>query len=297
MNFKTLTAIGAAATVAGFLAAPQAKADPTAWIYDGYTSPGNNNGQYTDGPSGVYSHNNTYDPATGTTWYDSIGYSKFETSAISVTWGSNGDVTFTTYTNYLSYDNNAEMADWLFDLDENNVFNQYDAAVHPNIPHGSTTGGNGSYIPVGSITGIEHSSDYFGSGHNFGQTTNVCDISVSGDCDTGARASEVVALHTSNTTNINIGDGGAGTLNGNPFSDTQPSGAYSFLHSYSFTLAGVNTGGDWDSFRVFWGTGQCANDTIEGSVSNVPIPAAAWLFGSAIFGLGAVGWKRRSPAA
>jgi hypothetical protein len=59
----------------------------------------------------------------------------------------------------------------------------------------------------------------------------------------------------------------------------------------------VNAGGAWDSFRVFWGTGQCANDTIEGSVSNVPIPAAAWLFGSAIFGLGAVGWKRRSPAA
>ena len=42
--------------------------------------------------------------------------------------------------------------------------------------------------------------------------------------------------------------------------------------------------------------GWCANDTIEGTAV-VPIPAAAWLFGSAILGLGAVGWKRRSYVA
>jgi hypothetical protein len=278
--------------VAGLLAAPQANADPTAWIYDGYTTLGNNSGQYTSGPGGVeYSHNNTNNNPQNGTWYDVIGYSEFETSAISVTWGSNGDVTFTTYTNYTSGDHGAEMADWLFDLNGDNVFGAGDAAVHPNIAHGSTTGGAGDYIAVVSST--QNSVQTYLNGGVFGHSTNVCDIN--GDCNTGARAPEVLAVGNSTPITGGISDGGPGTLNGNPFSDA--AGVYSFLHSYTFTLAGVNTGGLWNNIGVFWGTGQCANDTIQGRVSNVPIPAAAWLFGSAIFGLGAVGWKRRSPAA
>jgi hypothetical protein len=41
---------------------------------------------------------------------------------------------------------------------------------------------------------------------------------------------------------------------------------------------------------IHWGM-TCANDVIEGSVSTVPVPAAAWLFGSGLLGL--VGVARR----
>jgi len=51
-------------------------------------------------------------------------------------------------------------------------------------------------------------------------------------------------------------------------------------------LSGVNAGGDWNgAFGVLWGTAICGNDTIQGSVSAVPLPSSLPLFFSALSGL------------
>jgi hypothetical protein len=287
MNFKTLTASGAAATVAGLLAAPQAQADGTAWIYD--------SSGLADGNPGTYSHAtaDTTDPLIN--WVDFFG-SEFDTSAISIeTSGSN--VTFTTYTNYAwnQYAGKVPLADWFFDTNQDGTF---DFAFTPT----GTPDGMGGYGLTGTLYGINGNTEVWDSeramsnqsgglnlGGTFSHSTAVCD---GGNltCAANARAPEVHVASGGVATsynNITISDGNGGTL------PSFPLGTGEYDHSYSFTLLGINGDGAWDSLRVFWGTGWCANDTIE----TVPIPAAAWLFGSAILGLGAVGWKRRSPAA
>jgi hypothetical protein len=290
MNFKTLTAIGAAATVAGLLAAPQAQADGTAWIYDSSGSgPGN---------PGTYSHTKIGSGDTGDSgWVDVIGSvsgsAGFDTSAIKVEWIGT-DVRITTYTNYSfnAFGGNVALASWLFDTDLA-VDGKFEYAVNPS----SNTAGT-----YGAVDSTESSADKMGPlGYGSGQyshNTAICDASVAGACDANNRLPEVYANLDSNTTSaVSITyDTTGGNVPGFP-AGLGVGGVGAYAHSYSFLLAGVNAGGEWDSFRVFWGTGWCANDTIEGGVSNVPIPAAAWLFGSAILGLGAVGWKRRSPAA
>jgi hypothetical protein len=295
MNFKTLTAIGAAATVVGLLAAPQAKADSTQWIWDGSSASGDpGNTAYTTGPAGTYSRE-TSGASNSNTWYDTIGWELFETSAIRIdTDSTSGDVTVTTYTNYYwnGYQNRVPLADWFFDLDRDGTF---DYAFTPD----GTPDGMGGYDVTGALQGIVGTTEVWDSVTAMGPTglnlpgafthyTAVCSNNGS-DCQANARPAEV-HVNSGGVATIytdDITDGGGGTLGG-------PLGPGEYDYSWSFTLAGINgVLGDWSNVHVFWGTGWCANDTIE----NVPIPAAAWLFGSAIFGLGAVGWKRRSPAA
>lgn len=73
-------------------------------------------------------------------------------------------------------------------------------------------------------------------------------------------------------------------------------GEGSTTHLYQIVLAGVNTDGSWDTFRLFWGTGWCANDTVEGTVT-IPVPAALPIFAAAMAGFGFAGWRRRKTAA
>jgi hypothetical protein len=60
----------------------------------------------------------------------------------------------------------------------------------------------------------------------------------------------------------------------------------------NFSIDLANTTGllGASNMGIHWGM-TCANDVIEGSVSTVPVPAAAWLFGSGLLGL--VGVARR----
>lgn len=66
--------------------------------------------------------------------------------------------------------------------------------------------------------------------------------------------------------------------------------------NYSISLLGIDPpAGNWIHFR-FWETGDNTDgvflDNIR--VTAVPVPAAAWLFGSALLGLVAVGKRRKS---
>jgi len=56
----------------------------------------------------------------------------------------------------------------------------------------------------------------------------------------------------------------------------------------NITLRGINAGGQWDHFSIYWGTANCANDVITGTVERPPPPPTApamdeW--GLMIFGL------------
>lgn len=60
-----------------------------------------------------------------------------------------------------------------------------------------------------------------------------------------------------------------------------------FNFGYNIVLSNVNGSDDWNNMRVFWGTGWCANDSIDGtaSVAPVPIPAALPMMLAALSGL------------
>jgi hypothetical protein len=63
-------------------------------------------------------------------------------------------------------------------------------------------------------------------------------------------------------------------------------------NTVNFQLDLAGTGLLGSNIGVRWGM-TCANDAIEGSVSTVPVPAAAWLFGSGLLGLVGVARRRK----
>lgn len=65
-------------------------------------------------------------------------------------------------------------------------------------------------------------------------------------------------------------------------------------YTHRIVLAGVNPDGAWDAFRFFWATGWCANDTVEGYVTRIPVPAALPILVAALAGFAFAGWRQRS---
>ncbi|MCU0839021.1 MAG: hypothetical protein MUE49_09910 [Rhodospirillales bacterium] len=119
-----------------------------------------------------------------------------------------------------------------------------------------------------------------------GGLTNICDGGAG--CAADARAPEVKVTGGQEVlAGLTVTDGGPTTVIG-------PSGSQDFLHSYSVMLSGLDFS-HWAKIRAFWGTGWCANDTVEGTAV-VPIPAALPIIGAALAGFGFAGWRQRQVA-
>ncbi len=85
---------------------------------------------------------------------------------------------------------------------------------------------------------------------------------------------------------VNTGSAGVSAFNSGTWSiDTS-------TNTVNFQLDLAGTGLLGSNIGVRWGM-TCANDAIEGSVSTVPVPAAAWLFGSGLLGLVGVARRRK----
>jgi hypothetical protein len=207
-----------------------------------------------------------------------------------------GDVEVTTYTNYHwgEFGNGSSavpLADWFFQTG-NGLY-----AVTPTSTEAAPGTISGTLKSNVTTQGTTAAMAVLGYGSGFARNTAVCD-GTNGNCSPLAQGEPQVRTlsGTTDTNPLNVNFAIGGYNNGGSWFGTNPyqAVAANYQHAYNFTLAGVNSGGAWDNVQVFWGTGWCGNDTVG---TMVPIPAAAWLFGSAILGLGAVGWKRRSPAA
>jgi hypothetical protein len=73
---------------------------------------------------------------------------------------------------------------------------------------------------------------------------------------------------------------------------------YNNQYTFTLTAANLDAAGDdyWQTLRVFWGTGWCSNDSIEGT-AKVPVPAALPLVLAGFAGLGFVGFRQRRRVA
>ncbi len=142
--------------------------------------------------------------------------------------------------------------------------------------------------------GYQTSQDIFGNVNNiqYGGLTNICSGSTDAACQAGARAPETKVTGNS-TYDLTVSDAaGSVTLNPPPGSTGSPE-TYTF--AYSVVLSGIDFSG-WDKLRLFWGTGWCSNDSVEGTAV-VPVPAALPILASALAGFGFAGFRQRKLAA
>lgn len=112
--------------------------------------------------------------------------------------------------------------------------------------------------------------------------------------DTGPDSTDCGAGDSGRTPEVEITNG---SLTDRVFAVTsEPDNSPPPNYIYTIVLDGVNTSGAWDEFRLFWATGWCANDTVEGYAS-VPVPAALPIIAAALAGFGFAGWRQRRPFA
>ncbi len=236
-------------------------------------------------------------------WGDELGgggpFDGFSSAAIDVTW-TGPDVSFTLYTNFgLSGTTVGGLfvgfADLFIDLgnDGTQATPDWDYAVDFKSEHPNTTPDNGG-AKLARLVTITDANDYDTSvdvvsgttGLQYGGRTNICDATNS-DCKNEERAPETKVTKSGDTFDLAVEYTDPGSIDG-PNGNSVDYGA-----AYTVTLLNVNQNGDWDNMRVFWGTGWCANDTVEGTAV-VPIPAALPMLLAALGGLGFAGWRRRN---
>ncbi|MCU0839020.1 MAG: hypothetical protein MUE49_09905 [Rhodospirillales bacterium] len=122
---------------------------------------------------------------------------------------------------------------------------------------------------------------------NYGGLTNICSGSTNAECLADSRKPETKVTNGSGDFDLAVTDGGSVTLPA-----VTPDGVeQTFAHSYSVMLSGVDFS-NWKTMRLFWGTGWCANDTVEGTAV-VPVPAALPILGAALAGFAFAGFRQR----
>ena len=204
-------------------------------------------------------------------WYDLIGANVFDTSKLDVTnsvVGTDLHATFTYTSNYDGTAAGSRPADVFFDLDGDLV---YDLAF---VGHKSTTWGNNA-VGFYTVTSTYTSADIWGTGGPYGKFY-----------DQPNQVSPNLV-----DTKLNTGTLLAGAL----VSSNWTTGNWTFTLNQTL-LAGL--GIDISAGAILWGTGNCGNDTMYTEYTTpqiVPVPAALWLFGSALAGMGTIGgWRRRA---
>lgn len=301
MRKLTLALLGASTALALCAGAGTAWAGPTATIYDALNQPDT---------SQPYSH--SFHSSSG--WEDIYNGSggtvgPFFSGSVGIQWAG-ADVILQLTTNLPRNGDGAYgFADIFFDLNPDpyvaNVAPHWDYGLDINSGKDGTTGtinangfgqnengthvatGVGNGAAIGTLARLVKDPTYLTSVSGQISNTKICsDIGGDGtDCGTGTsgRAPEVEITN--------------GSLNDLVFDVIKTDAvAPPPSYVYTITLAGVNTNGEWNSFRLFWATGWCGNDTVEG-YAKVPVPAALPIFAAAMAGFGFAGWRRRKPAA
>jgi len=239
-------------------------------------------------------------------WVDSVTGTPddWNTTRIEVERGTgNGLVTFRLFTNKNDdADGGVPFGDFFIDLDPDHAiagpFDNWDIAV--DFQHGGLSGGRygqgGLYLLDGSVT--DGDADWFwstqlGIGGTYGGRIR---NTACGTADTPSAALQALGCQT--LANAALGATRVNTA----VADFQGALALNYLDIgtgdgrttvISFSIAEAILGADFD---IYWGTGECANDSIWGPVAATPEPAAIAMFGIGLLGAYA-GLRRRRPTA
>jgi hypothetical protein len=267
----------------------------------------------------TYSHIERWSKTTPlNNWVDELGggtgANSFRSGGIGVEWGFTNtaisSVKFTLYTNFglsgATVNNTyVGFADLFIDLGNNGTpaAPDFDYAIDfkseflNQTPDGSgqAQANVAKLVNLGAPgIGYQTSQQILGTvnGIEYGGLTNICSGSTDAACQAGSRAPETKVTGNS-TYDLTVTDAaGSVTLNPPPGSTGSPE-TYTF--AYSVVLSGIDFTG-WDTLRLFWGTGWCSNDSVEGTAV-VPVPAALPILASALAGFGFVGFRQRKLAA
>ena len=252
---------------------------------------------------GTSTYNGSPCGSSGSRWIDQIGNSNvWQTTKIIAT-RTGTHVTFDIYTNK---DNNTEdaisghviqYADFFLDLQPDNAitgpFQDWDIGLD---------------LQTGNIYQLSNSDDWKTSVDLMKNTgliyggrirNTACGGTDASDndpdsCDTGNNEAGFLAA-----TAVDINDA---TLLGSTTITHASVNQFGATHRISFTLTAANTQNNFNAnnaFDVFWGTGECGNDSIWGAVPGAPQtpePAALALFGLGMVGV-CYGARRRRAAA
>lgn len=252
---------------------------------------------------GTSTYNGSPCGSSSARWIDQIGNSNvWQTTKIVVT-RSGSTATFDIYTNK---DNNTEdsisghviqYADFFVDLQPDNAvtgpFQDWDIGIDfqtGNVYQLSSNDDWKTSVDLMKNTGLV----YGGRIRNTACGGTDASDNNPDACDTGSNEAGFLAA-----TAVDLNDA---TLIGSTVIAHASVNQFGATHRISFTLTAANTQNNFNAgnaFDVFWGTGECANDSIWGNVPDAPQapePAALALFGLGVLGM-YYGARRRRAAA
>jgi hypothetical protein len=289
--------VAAVAAAPLLLSGTSAHAYYTATIFDAYNQPD---------LSQPYSH--SYHSSQG--WEDHYNTSPglpFFSGNIVIEWFDNGDVKLTINSSMPAGGNSgfafadiffdlandglggANTPDWDYGLDINSGgagFGQTTETKSDGKTYVKPYSGSGGGGDKARLVEIRGAQDYAFSVYNQISNTKICSDTGGDNTDCGAgnsgRRPEVEITRTDYIAEFDVVQ----------TPDTTPPPNY----FYSILMEGVNLDGAWNHFRLFWGTGWCANDTVEG-YAQVPVPAALPIMAASLAGFAFAGWRRNRAIA